>query len=268
MPGHGGRLYFNPRTPCGVRLSSQGSASQELTFQSTHPVRGATSTFFNFSDHILRISIHAPRAGCDSGHDAAHHPATISIHAPRAGCDVGGGALFRRGIAFQSTHPVRGATGQTADSLSRSGDFNPRTPCGVRRWRPPWSWFGTYFNPRTPCGVRHTRPYYFGGVSLFQSTHPVRGATTADWRGGENSWHFNPRTPCGVRRGCHGCTSLCRGISIHAPRAGCDRKGGPLVHHGHEFQSTHPVRGATSRCRCVLLPRRNFNPRTPCGVRP
>ena len=58
-------------------------------------------------------------------------------------------------------------------------------------------------------------------------------------------------------------------ISIHAPREGSDilhscllydqkyfnprsprgerRKGGPLVHHGHEFQSTLPARGATSR---------------------
>ena len=58
---------------------------------------------------------------------------------------------------------------------------------------------------------------------IFQSTHPLRGATR---RGGwhlRRCYYFNPRTPCGVRR-----------------------------QHGHkrrimrfQFQSTHPLRGAT-----------------------
>ena len=58
-------------------------------------------------------------------------------------------------------------------------------------------------------------------------------------------------------------------ISIHAPRAGCDithqRPAPPWV----QFQSTHPVRGATRRrLRALLRSTHNFNPRTPCGVRP
>ena len=37
---------------------------------------------------VLDISIHAPREGCNflGGMDTQHH--TISIHAPREGCDV------------------------------------------------------------------------------------------------------------------------------------------------------------------------------------
>ena len=35
------------------------------------------------------------------------------------------------------------------------------------------------------------------------------------------------------------------GISIHAPREGCDFKGASLRALTDEFQSTHPVRGAT-----------------------
>ena len=104
-------LYFNPRTPCGVRLT--------------------------FSD--LRNDNY-----------------TISIHAPRAGCDCG----------------------QAID----------------------WS-DEKYFNPRTPCGVR---PRAYGrtvDVEVFQSTHPVRGATYGR---------------CGHVRILQ--------ISIHAPRAGCDGK--------------------------------------------
>ena len=34
--------YFNPRTPCGVRLNSSVILSYRLSFQSTHPLRGAT----------------------------------------------------------------------------------------------------------------------------------------------------------------------------------------------------------------------------------
>ena len=34
------------------------------------------------------------------------------------------------------------------------------------------------------------------------------------------------------------------------------------------FQSTHPLRGATERADCRWPRRKNFNPRTPCGVRP
>ena len=56
------------------------------TFQSTHPVRGASET--------------VPRT-----HDADY----ISIHAPREGCDMKKSRTGER-IPFQSTHPVRGAT--------------------------------------------------------------------------------------------------------------------------------------------------------------
>ena len=34
--------YFNPRTPCGVRLSPSATSAKPRTFQSTHPLRGAT----------------------------------------------------------------------------------------------------------------------------------------------------------------------------------------------------------------------------------
>ena len=56
--------YFNPRTPCGVRPDSSPVTSAPIKFQSTHPVRGATT-----GDGVVvtknEISIHAPRAGCD-----------------------------------------------------------------------------------------------------------------------------------------------------------------------------------------------------------
>ena len=59
--------------------------------------------------------------------------------------------------------------------------------------------------------------------SLFQSPHPVRGAT-----GSRSCWppsqcHFNPRTPRGVRLAPHAGGGAAILISIHAPREGCDR---------------------------------------------
>ena len=82
-------------------------------------------------------------------------------------------------------------------------------------------------------------------TSPFQSTHPARGATRAG------------RT-----------VSRPAGISIHAPREGCD-----LVSDGAEvlraiFQSTHPARGATCIWCCISYKKfAYFNPRTPRGVR-
>ena len=80
---------FNPRTPCGVRLKLENHSRSEKRFQSTHPVRGATAVVGDNID-FLKISIHAPRAGCDLTFDAADGDTFISIHAPRAGCDASG----------------------------------------------------------------------------------------------------------------------------------------------------------------------------------
>ena len=57
--------HFNPRTPCGVRPTGATMTASDLSFQSTHPLRGATRKFRNVVKHIKKISIHAPLAGCD-----------------------------------------------------------------------------------------------------------------------------------------------------------------------------------------------------------
>ena len=100
---------FNPRTPCGVRLSPLCSERKIAVFQSTHPMRGATASKIMPLGEIS-ISIHAPHAGCDNWVTSVSellkdfNPRTpcgvrriptgekvqrikISIHAPHAGCD-------------------------------------------------------------------------------------------------------------------------------------------------------------------------------------
>ena len=81
-----GAIYFNPRTPRGVRLCATLCKYAQARFQSTHPARGATIG--------SRTKISANN---------------ISIHAPREGCDV-----------------------RCHDAAQGGGDFNPRTPRGVR----------------------------------------------------------------------------------------------------------------------------------------
>ena len=57
-------LYFNPRTPRGVRLTLPTARAPQNT-----------------------ISIHAPREGCDQDIHPLLRDMYISIHAPREGCD-------------------------------------------------------------------------------------------------------------------------------------------------------------------------------------
>ena len=195
---------------------------------------------------MIAISIHAPRAGCDTGDGVVVTKNEISIHAPRAGCDVAIPDSFVYSLQFQSTHPVRGATGSARRRQVRSGIsiHAPRAGCDNA-----WRYITrrqTDFNPRTPCGVRLRRCLQSTQTATFQSTHPVRGATWSLSCSTNDPTYFNPRTPCGVRqrndrqsdydrtfqsthpvRGATQSRHLKRGsadISIHAPRAGCDRQ--------------------------------------------
>ena len=200
----------------------------KTSFQSTHPVRGATPAGPRLSHVTDLISIHAPRAGCDAyGGVQQTPPCNFN---PRTPCGVRlalprtqycrpqfqsthpvRGATLKitrahRPQRFQSTHPVRGATIVRRPGNTTRKNFNPRTPCGVRPGRCRIARRLTHFNPRTPCGVRHGRSHRY----------PSR-------------CNFNPRTPCGVRPSGSRSGSYSSTISIHAPRAGCDIHRSPSV---------------------------------------
>ena len=101
---------------------------------------------------------------------------------------------------------------------------------------------------------------------LFQSTHPVWGATTGPPGTGAAPRHFNPRTPCGVRLFPTRFPAAHRSISIHAPRVGCDpgsQHPAPCAPH---FNPRTPC-GVRHLDRKAQYSLDNFNPRTPCGVR-
>ena len=99
----------------GATSSSCWMIFKPPTFQFTHPVRGATTAGV-YLQALDDVSIHAPRAGCDTaGLYIQLLGYSVSIHAPRAGCDS------------VILDVVMGYLG-----------FNSRTPCGVRPSEPPW----------------------------------------------------------------------------------------------------------------------------------
>ena len=149
-----------------------------------------------------------------------------------------------------------------------AGNFNPRTPCGVRQARRPHENDTTSISIHAPlAGCDTIRILFFREFFQFQSTHPLRGATRALALNRALRRYFNPRTPCGVRPADVRIAFQVHGISIHAPLAGCDDL--RRVRSGRVHISIHaPLAG------CDEPPRRarrrlktDFNPRTPCGVR-
>ena len=198
-----------------------GSAEDDQDFNPRTPcgVRHPVATSLYITGNI---SIHAPLAGCDWGPIRCTYDYDISIHAPLAGCDQY--VLESEGKTWISIHaPLAGCDGSRAANQIPGLDFNPRTPCGVRH----------------DIGVATTI------VTQFQSTHPLRGATASceAWNAVKGE-HFNPRTPCGVRP----CPIPPRiTVPYFNPRTPCGvRPAARLIERlTAEFQSTHPLRGAT-----------------------
>ena len=130
----GNRLISIHAPRAGSDIQKLAFLSDSLGFQSTLPVRGATQRQKNRWE-LFYISIHAPRAGSDDepaagrgvprdfnprspcgerrefGQYATAASQQISIHAPRAGSDYAAGDYRYNAPGFQSTLPVRGATG-------------------------------------------------------------------------------------------------------------------------------------------------------------
>ena len=213
------RPYFNPRTPCGVRPKICVAELRILPFQSTHPLRGAT--FYGVV--ALRLDLFQ------------------STH-PLRGATARATPWLTWGI-FQSTHPLRGATSwRLGTTLSIKISIHaPLAGCDTAYFIAFASFLN--FNPRTPCGVRQLLLCGLQASLAFQSTHPLRGATRQHLHGG-GQLVFQSTHPLRGATSCKTDLSVRLRISIHAPLAGCD--------------PTRPL----GRPRPL-----NFNPRTPCGVR-
>ena len=175
--GRAGIQYFNPRSPCGERLQKTTGEAVTLKFQSTLPLRGATSLaesrrqssnfnprspcgerrgrFLGSTKHSLFQST-LPLRGATFPLQAHGRSLFISIHAPLAGSDVPYPAYAETSVI--SIHaPLAGSDKYKISVLRSFFDFNPRSPCGER---PDWT-------------------HGISSQSTFQSTLPLRGATVA-----------------------------------------------------------------------------------------
>ena len=190
---------FNPRAPCGARHAVALNSAEQVKFQSTRPLRGATRAAGRGAA-LDRISIHAPLAGRDrykepTGYLGADFNPRAPCGArlpvlsgtfrqinfnPRAPCGARRPccATTRGYRVFQSTRPLRGATFTYATLKLLSG-ISIHAPLAGR------DVFSSHdvpltvdFNPRAPCGARR---------------HSQSRTGTAP--------NFNPRAPCGARRG-------------------------------------------------------------------
>ena len=174
------------------------------------------------------ISIHAPLAGRDFR--VREHPLSTTDFNPRAPCGarLEFSSLLPLYLLFQSTRPLRGATMQGRSDPCSRADFNPRAPCGARPEALRPLPHPAHFNPRAPCGARPSGDYTSAARYEFQSTRPLRGATTT------------------LRR-----APMTGRISIHAPLAGRDRRHVSSPAYSRIFQSTRPLRGATISGRII-----------------
>ena len=190
--------HFNPRSPCGERLSAATAIKSMCKFQSTLPVWGATPMAWMLVRRT-RFQSTLPVWGATDFAKWFSDAGSISIHAPRVGSDHG--------------HD----TGKLAIK-----NFNPRSPCGERPGIiVKLSKFRSHFNPRSPCGERQIQTRSKSNLQTFQSTLPVWGATSGSVVP-DSSLLFQSTLPVwGATGTCQYQLSAWR-ISIHAPRVGSD----------------------------------------------
>ena len=168
--------YFNSRTSCEVRRTQRWNCRQNMKFQLTHLLRGATYTW----DALARqyeISTHAPLARCDSASCFPFLPGSISTHAPLARCDGQCRHCPYVAFQFQLTHLLRGATAGTPRGGNRTtiSTHAPLARCDDKRLtREKCAKISTHA-PLARCDVGLQGLIYT--PILFQLTHLLRGAT-------------------------------------------------------------------------------------------
>ena len=119
-------------------------------------------------------------------------------------------------IQFQSTRPLRGATGLPSCHFSKCGFQSTRPLRGATAFDFPNVRQQINFNPRAPYGARLTSLASKPRKLAFQSTRPLRGATSRSERRSA-PWYFNPRAPYGARLSIIKFLSLC--LIYFNPRA-------------------------------------------------
>ncbi len=222
MSPSGMNSNFNPRSPCGERLSGlvvlvkvPGISIHALLAESdlgfcpwqpwSRPIsihallaesdRNLAATL----DGMQEISIHALLAESDNMQFSPSRGEGISIHALLAESDVSLCRIITHNRAI-SIHALLAESDPCPMVWSaRMEYFNPRSPCGERRLLllPPN--LHTIFQSTLSLRRATVAPYEYVYSFRFQSTLSLRRATARPTQSDALYTHFNPRSPCGER---------------------------------------------------------------------
>ena len=172
-----------------------------MSFQSTRPIRGATIASGNIYQTQI-ISIHAPHTGRDCALTTCLlWSQYISIHAPHTGRD----------LAADNVHCVCNISIHAPHTGRDSED--PGNRPGILRIS-----IHAPHTGRDPSAFSRLMMFH-----VFQSTRPIRGATTLLTKLAYKYKNFNPRAPYGARLSCFDLLFDIINISIHAPHTGRDQ---------------------------------------------
>ena len=103
---------------------------------------------------------------------------------------------------FQSTPPVRGATGRRVPKI-KTKEFQSTPPVRgatkkTKKYKP-CSYHLRDFNPRSPCGERRVFSAFTINIAYISIHAPRAGSDYPMLRGTCKDAYFNPRSPCGER---------------------------------------------------------------------
>ena len=156
------RERFNPRAPCGARLSRCRCGIRSKKFQPTRPLRGATddlqapTSLFRFqptrplrgaTSLVYRLQVARmfqptrPLRGATYILGLPRGLSWVSTHAPLAGRDERHHMVDIKGDAVSTHAPLAGRDTKLPDQNQNQKGFNPRAPCGARP-------------SRCKCGIR------------------------------------------------------------------------------------------------------------------
>ena len=109
QPWFGVCWIFQSTRPMRGATTTLSTALLPQGFQSTRPMRGATKNAFRRADG-KQFQSTRPMRGATGGGLGQAAGVQISIHAPHAGRDFGSPLKLALNCLFQSTRPMRGAT--------------------------------------------------------------------------------------------------------------------------------------------------------------
>ena len=217
--------------------------ANNLTFQPTRPLRGATILVSPFFPLCFNFN---PRAPCGARPPRRLQMCRLSDFNPRAPC--GARPLPARVVAVGlciSTHaPLAGRDGDGRRDVRYLG-ISTHAPLAGRDNKAFEGQHPTYISTHAPLAGRDGADWVDKDDSLlFQPTRPLRGATAWCACRAPGSRYFNPRAPCGARpmRSTPSSTSS-RFQPTRPLRGATGKSGGSSA--SNLFQPTRPLRGAT-----------------------